>query len=51
LVKLDGLVNNAYPRTKDWGSRFEDIPYESWKKNVDLQLNTALFFAKKYWCR
>jgi NAD(P)-dependent dehydrogenase (short-subunit alcohol dehydrogenase family) len=45
--KIDGLVNNAYPRTKDWGSRFEDIPYESWKKNVDWQLNTAFLFCQK----
>jgi NAD(P)-dependent dehydrogenase (short-subunit alcohol dehydrogenase family) len=21
--KLDGIVNNAYPRTKDWGNKFE----------------------------
>ncbi len=45
--RLDGLVNNAYPRTKDWGARFEDIPYESWKKNVDLQLNTSFIFCQK----
>ena len=30
--KLDGVVNNAYPRTKDWGAFFEDIPFDSWKK-------------------
>ena len=23
--KIDGLVNNAYPRTKDWGNKFENI--------------------------
>ena len=22
--KIDGLVNNAYPRTKDWGTKFEN---------------------------
>jgi NAD(P)-dependent dehydrogenase (short-subunit alcohol dehydrogenase family) len=38
--KIDGWVNNAYPRTADWGTKFENIPYESWKKNVDLQLNS-----------
>ena len=30
--KIDGLVNNAYPRTKDWGNKFEDILFDSWKK-------------------
>jgi NAD(P)-dependent dehydrogenase (short-subunit alcohol dehydrogenase family) len=37
--KIDGWVNNAYPRTQDWGERFEDIVYESWRKNVDNHLN------------
>ncbi|KKX51737.1 hypothetical protein L950_0203780 [Sphingobacterium sp. IITKGP-BTPF85] len=30
--RIDGLVNNAYPRTSDWGAKFEDIPFESWQK-------------------
>lgn len=39
--RLDGLVNNAYPRTKDWGTEFEkDEGLASWRKNVDLQLNS-----------
>jgi len=39
--KIDGWVNNAYPRTKDWGDKFESIKLESWKKNVDLQMNSV----------
>ena len=38
--RLDGLVNNAYPRTSDWGRKFEEITAESWKRNVDMQLNS-----------
>lgn len=38
-TQIDGWVNNAYPRTKDWGNKFEDIPLESWRKNVDMHLN------------
>lgn len=45
--KIDGLVNNAYPRTKDWGAKFEDISYESWQKNVDIQMNTTFLFIQK----
>lgn len=45
--KIDGLVNNAYPRTKDWGTKFEDITYESWQKNVDIQMNTTFLFIQK----
>ncbi|GGF08111.1 oxidoreductase [Flavobacterium limi] len=37
--RIDGWVNNAYPRTKDWGTKFEDIALESWRKNVDMHLN------------
>ena len=44
---IDGLVNNAYPRTSDWGLAFEKIPYDSWRKNIDLQLNTLAFISQK----
>lgn len=37
--RIDGLVNNAYPRTSDWGKRFEDIEPASLRANVDMQLN------------
>lgn len=37
--RIDGLVNNAYPRTKDWGNFFEDIKTESFSENVDMQLS------------
>lgn len=39
--RIDGLVNNAYPRTSDWGNKFEDVPFESWGKNVEMQLNSC----------
>jgi len=45
--KINGLVNNAYPRTKDWGTKFEEISYESWQKNVDMQMNTTFLFIQK----
>ena len=37
--RIDGWVNNAYPRTKDWGNKFENIKFDSWKQNVDMHLN------------
>jgi len=45
--RIDGLVNNAYPRTKDWGLKFEDIPFSSWQSNLDWQLNSYFFFAQQ----
>ena len=44
--KIDGLVNNAYPRTNDWGNKFEDTELKSWKKNVDMQLNPIFHLTK-----
>jgi len=45
--RIDGLVNNAYPRTKDWPTKFEDVPIESWKQNVDMQLNSVFVICQK----
>ena len=42
-----GLINNAYPRTRDWGLSFEDIPLESWRLNVDMQLNGLFYITQK----
>lgn len=36
--RIDGWVNNAYPRTEDWGTHLEEIPLSSWKSNVDMHL-------------
>lgn len=45
--RIDGLVNNAYPRTSDWGNKFEDIQTESWKLNVDMQMNSIFYLSQK----
>ena len=45
--RIDGLVNNAYPRTNDWGVKFEDIKFDSWKKNIDFQLNSYFFMSQQ----
>ena len=45
--KIDGLVNNAYPRTKDWGAKFENIDPISWAKNVDMQMNSVFYFSQQ----
>ena len=44
---IDGHVNNAYPRTKDWGTKFEDITYSSWQINIDIQMNSTFLFIQK----
>jgi len=37
---IDIWINSAYPRTLDWGNKLEDISIESWRKNIDMQLNS-----------
>jgi len=36
---IDIWINNAYPRTSDWGNKFENIKIESLRKNVDMHMN------------
>jgi NAD(P)-dependent dehydrogenase (short-subunit alcohol dehydrogenase family) len=45
--RIDGWVNNAYPRTADWGMKMEDFPIESWRKNLDMHL-TGYYICCKY---
>ncbi len=44
---IDGWVNNAYPRTSDYGSTFDNMTMDSWRKNVDLQLNSYVDACKQ----
>ena len=37
---FDIWVNSAYPRTTDWGVPPERDTPESWRQNVDMQMNT-----------
>jgi len=44
--RIDGFVNAAYPRTKDWGNKFEEIKLESWRANVDFQMNSVFVMCQ-----
>ena len=44
--RIDVLVNNAYPRTKDWSFAFEDVKPESLRKNIDWQLNSLFILSQ-----
>lgn len=53
--KIDGLVNNAYPRNKNYGRKFEDVTFEDFCENVNMHLGGyflvsqqfAIFFKKQ----
>ncbi|KAF5435594.1 NAD(P)-dependent dehydrogenase, short-chain alcohol dehydrogenase family, partial [Candidatus Methanophagaceae archaeon] len=36
--KIDALVNNAYPRNKNYGRKFEDVSYEDFCENMGMHL-------------
>ena len=43
----DVFINCSYPRTKDWGnSSFKDITLKSFRKNVDIHMNSYVWFAR-----
>lgn len=46
FTKIDGIVNNAYPRTKNWGEIFEKTSAEDWGENVRLQLSSHFYITQ-----
>ena len=50
--KIDALVNNAYPRNKNYGKHFFDVKYDDFVENVGLNLGgyflTSQQFAKYF---
>ena len=50
--RIDALVNNAYPRNKNYGRHFFDVEYEDFVQNIGLNLGgyftTSQQFAKYF---
>jgi NAD(P)-dependent dehydrogenase (short-subunit alcohol dehydrogenase family) len=50
--KIDAVVNNAYPRNKNYGKHFFDVEYDDFKENLALNLGgyftTSQQFAKYF---
>ncbi len=45
--KISGLVNNAYPRNKNYGRKVEDVTYDDFCENVCLHLGGYFLITKK----
>jgi NAD(P)-dependent dehydrogenase (short-subunit alcohol dehydrogenase family) len=45
--KIDALVNNAYPRNKNYGRKFEDVSYEDFCENVNMHLGGYFLITKE----
>lgn len=44
--KVDTWINTAYPRTKDWGNKLEEINSKSWQMNVNMGMNSYCLITR-----
>lgn len=45
--KIDVLVNNAYPRNKNYGRKFEDVSYKDFCENINMHLGGYFLMTKE----
>jgi NAD(P)-dependent dehydrogenase (short-subunit alcohol dehydrogenase family) len=45
--KIDALVNNAYPRSKNYGKKLEEVTFEDFCENVSMHLGGYFLMAKE----
>lgn len=46
-LKIDGIVNAAYPRNKSYGSKFFDVSLKSFNENLSLHLGSAFILTQQ----
>lgn len=46
--KIDALVNNAYPKNKNYGRKFEDVEYEDFCENLSLHLGGYFLTSQQF---
>jgi NAD(P)-dependent dehydrogenase (short-subunit alcohol dehydrogenase family) len=46
--KIDALVNNAYPRNKNWGRKFEEVTYEDFCENININLGGYFLASQQF---
>lgn len=46
--KIDALVNNAYPRNKNYGRKFEDVTYEDFCENLNINLGGYFLTSQQF---
>lgn len=45
---IEAVVNNAYPRNKNWGRKLEDVVYADFCENISLHLGGYFLVAQKF---
>ncbi len=46
--RIDAVVNNAYPRNKNYGRKLEDVTYKDFCENVSMHLGGYFLVAQKF---
>ncbi len=46
--KIDALVNNAYPRNKNYGKHFFDVKYDDFCENMDMNVGGYFLCSQKF---
>lgn len=46
--KIDAVINNAYPRNKQYGRKFEDVKYSDFCENTSLHLGGYFLVAQQF---
>lgn len=46
--RIDALVNNAYPRNKNYGRKFFDVEYEDFSENISLNLGGYFLASQQF---
>lgn len=46
--RIDALVNNAYPRNRNYGRRFEDVEYSDFCENLNLHLGGYFLTSQQF---
>ena len=45
---IDAIVNNAYPRNKNYGAPLEDVKYDDFCENVDMHLGGYFLVSQRF---
>ena len=46
--RIDAMVNNAYPRNKNWGNKLEEVTYTDFCENTNLHLGGYFLTTQKF---
>jgi NAD(P)-dependent dehydrogenase (short-subunit alcohol dehydrogenase family) len=46
--KIDALVNNAYPRNRNYGKKFEDVSFEDFCDNLNMHLGGYFLMSQQF---